>query len=180
MEVGDPVEVRMSKWGDRPHWEFDGRWLGADDLGDWVGTPAGTRHHRPGMEFLSDVDTVTLLPRERWWAATFHAPGTWCATYVDIATPPEWDGPVVRSVDLDLDVVLRSPEHGGDWYVDDEDEFAEHQLLYGYPADVVAAAERSRDEVWADATQGRGAFDGRAGAWLQRLAAPPVDRPPVI
>ena len=87
MEPGDPVHVRMSKWGDRPHWQFVGRWLGTDDLGSWIGTPAGTRHHRPGMEFDSGVDTVTLFPRGHWWAATFHAPGIWCDTYVDVTTP---------------------------------------------------------------------------------------------
>jgi len=39
MELGDPVHVRMSKWGDRPHWEFDALWLGTDDLGHWVARP---------------------------------------------------------------------------------------------------------------------------------------------
>lgn len=173
MELGDPLHVRMSKWGERPHWEFRGLWLGSDDLGDWVGTPAGTHHHRPGMEFHSDVDTVTLFPRERWWAATFHAPGIWCTAYVDMTTPPVLepgpDGVEVRCVDLDLDVIRLSEEHGGTWYVDDEDEFAEHQVAFGYPPEVVAAAEASRDEVWAAAHAGTGAFDGRAQAWLDRL-----------
>ena len=171
MELGDPLHVAMTKWGDRPHWEFDGLWLGADDLGDWVGTPAGVRHHRPGFEFVSEVDTVTLFPRERWWAATFHAPGIWCRSYVDITTPATVTAGRVTCVDLDLDVVLLSPEQGGTWYVDDEDEFAEHQVAYGYPAEVVAAAEASRDEVWAAATTGTGAFDGRAARWLGALVA---------
>lgn len=170
MELGDPLHVRMSKWGERPHWQFRGVWLGSDDLGDWVGATAGTRHHRPGMEFHSDVDTVTLFPRERWWAATFHAPGIWCTAYVDMTTPPVLepgpDGVEVRCVDLDLDVIQRAD---GTWYVDDEDEFAEHQAAYGYPPEVVAAAEASRDEVWAAAHAGTGAFDGRGQAWLDRL-----------
>ena len=162
LEVGDPLHVAMTKWGDRPHWEYDGVWLGTDDLGLWVGTPAGVRHHRPGLEFVSEVDTVTLFPRERWWAATFHAPGIWCTAYVDMATPAVLDGSVVRAVDLDLDVIRRE---SGEWYVDDEDEFEEHRVRYGYPAEVVAA----RHEVWADATTGAGAFDGRSAAWLGRL-----------
>ena len=49
----------------------------------------------------------------------------------------------------------------------DYDEFAEHQVAYGYPAEVVAAAEAARDEVWAAATSGEGAFDGRAEGWLR-------------
>ena len=129
MELGDPVHVRMAKWGERPHWEYAGVWLGTDELGSWVGAPAGTHHHRPGFEFHSDVDTVTLFPHERWWAATFHAPGIWCTAYVDMTTPAIIEGGhdaiVVRCVDLDLDVVRRAD---GTWYVDDEDEFAEHQV----------------------------------------------------
>jgi hypothetical protein len=166
MQLGEAVTVRMSKWGGRPHWEYAAVWLGSDDVGDWVGTPAGTHHHRPGAEFWSQVDTVTLLPREQWWAATFHRPGMWCATYVDMATPTVWEGTVATAVDLDLDVVLPS---GGEWYVDDEDEFAEHQVAYGYPGDVIAATERSRDQVWAAATSGTGVFDGRDQAWLEQL-----------
>ena len=170
MELGDPVHVRMSKWGDRPHWEFDALWLGTDDLGHWVGTPAGTHHHRPGFAFDSDVDTVTLFPRERWWAATFHAPGIWCTTYVDMTTPPVLEpgpsGNQVRCVDLDLDVIRGWT---GRVWVDDEDEFAEHQVTYGYPPEVVASAEAARDEVWAAAHAGTGAFDGRAQTWLGRL-----------
>ena len=33
----------MSKWGDRPHWEFDALFLGSDRHGDWLGIPVGTR-----------------------------------------------------------------------------------------------------------------------------------------
>ena len=122
------------------------------------------------MEFYSDVDTVTLFPRERWWAATFHAPGIWCTAYVDMTTPPVLapgpDGIQVRCVDLDLDVIQRAD---GTWYVDDEDEFAEHRVAYDYPPEVVAAAEAARDEVWGAAHAGIGAFDGRAHSWLSRL-----------
>lgn len=173
MELGDPVHVRMSKWGDLPHWQFVGRWLGTDDLGAWIGTPAGTHHHRPGFAFDSEVDCVTLFPREHWWAATFHAPGIWCDAYVDMTTPAivegrHTDGGVIRCVDLDLDVIRRS---SGEWYVDDEEEFAEHRVSLGYPAEVVAAAEAARDEVWEAAHAGTGAFDGRSAAWLERLRA---------
>ena len=169
-KVGEPLHVAMTKWGERPHWEYDAVRLGTDDLGLWVGTPAGVRHHRPGFEFVSEVATVTLFPRERWWAATFHAPGIWCTAYVDMATPAvldtATDPAVVRAVDLDLDVIRRE---SGEWYVDDEDEFEEHQVLYGYPADVVEAADAARHEVWAEATAGKGAFDGRAEEWLGKL-----------
>ena len=172
---GDAVRVEMSKWGDRAHWRFDGLYLGADDLGDWVGVPAGTHHARPGMEFASTVDTVTLAPRDGWWLATVHRPGTWCDVYVDIATIPVWEGNVLRSVDLDLDVVRR---RDATVYVDDEDEFAEHQRTLGYPHEVVAAAQRTCAQVLDDVRAARAPYDEASTlVWFERLDALPGSAP---
>lgn len=169
LRPGDPVRVAMSKWGDRPHWEFDAVLLGGDEHGDWLGMPAGTPHARPGMAFDSEVDSVTLAPRGGPWCATFHRPGIWVDTYVDMSTPPVWDGPVLRAVDLDLDVIRGSD---GRVWVDDEDEFAEHRVAYGYPPEVVLMAEASRDTVLGAVRRRQAPFDGATGdAWLDRLTA---------
>ena len=40
--AGDTVDVRMTKWGDRPHWEFASVYLGDDEHGDLAGFPGGT------------------------------------------------------------------------------------------------------------------------------------------
>lgn len=157
----------MTKWGERPHWEFDATFLGSDEHGDWLGIPRGTHHARPGLAFDSEVDSVTLAPREGWWCATFHAPGIWCDTYVDMSTQPVWDGAVLRAVDLDLDVIRRAD---GSVYVDDEDEFAEHRVLFDYPAEVVAAAEASRDAVLDAVRRSAAPYDGTAGRWLGVLS----------
>lgn len=161
----------MTKWGDRPHWRFLGYHLGADEYGEWLGFPQGTFNRRPGMEFHSAVPTVTLVHPERAWIATFHAPGTRTDLYVDIATPPVWDGNVLRSVDLDLDVIRRAD---GSVLVDDEDEFAEHRVRYGYPAEVVGMAEDACRTVYDAVVARRPPYDGTADPWLARLA----DRPP--
>jgi predicted RNA-binding protein associated with RNAse of E/G family len=89
------------------------------------------------------------------------------SVYVDIATPPRWDGAVVRTVDLDLDVIRLV---GGEVYVDDEDEFADHQVSLGYPDDVVAAALRSAARVRASVTGGHPPYDGSHERWLADLA----------
>src|SRR5262245_6428185 len=119
----------MSKWGGRPHWEFDAVYLGTDGYGEWCGVPGGTVFVRPGAEFVGPVDQVMLVPTDtaesRWWLATFHAEGGPVEVYADMTTPPEWDGTVLRAVDLDLDVVRGN---SGDVWLDDEDEFAEHQV----------------------------------------------------
>ena len=176
---GTRLDVVMTKWGERPHWEFAMTYLGADEHGDWAGLPAGTEFSRPGASFVSTNDQVTLVPVGGWWVATFHAPGGTAWTdlggatldlYVDITTPAERDGGVVRCVDLDLDVIRGD---NGMVMVDDVDEFAEHQLSFGYPAEVVRAAEESCTAVYAAVSDRTPPFDGAASrVWLARLGAP--------
>ncbi|GAB3022827.1 hypothetical protein GCM10011376_28530 [Nocardioides flavus (ex Wang et al. 2016)] len=184
MEPGTQIRCEMTKWGERPHWQFAGIYLGADRHGDWVGFPQGTHNQRPGYEFHSEVDCVTLVPAHGWYAATFHAPGIWCDLYIDVATPGRWDGTVLRAVDLDLDVIRMSPEPPtfvgsapqnraagpGEVFVDDEDEFAEHQVAFGYPADIVGSAQASCDELVRAVRAGLAPYDGTHQRWLAELS----------
>jgi protein associated with RNAse G/E len=104
--------------------------------------------------------------------------------YVDVATPAAWSDGEVSAVDLDLDVVL---PHGGPPYVDDEDEFADHQVRYGYPPDLVTAARAACTAVLAAVTAARAPFDAAtAQRWLERAdpswspvvsRTPPEDQP---
>jgi hypothetical protein len=170
-EPGKPVRVVMTKWGDRPHWEFDSVFLGSDEHGDWIGIPAGTTMVRPGATYVAPTDQVGLVPppgpdADRGWLATFHAEGGPVRVYVDVTTPPAWDGTVVRAVDLDLDVIRGN---AGRVWVDDEDEFAEHRVSLGYPDDLVRAAMASCDRVHADVLRDRAPYDGTAAAWLTRV-----------
>jgi uncharacterized protein len=171
-EVGDPVRIEMEKWGARPHWQIAARWLGSDQHGDWIGIPAGTPMSRPGLELTLPNDQVGLVPApgpdlERAFLATFHAPGgdTW--VYVDMTTPPRWDGHVVRTVDLDLDVILMKEGH---LVVDDEDEFVEHQVELGYPPEIVALAEASRDRIHRAIIEEQAPFDGSHQRWQDALS----------
>ena len=162
----------MSKWGDRPHWEYDAFLLGSDALGDWIGIPGGTYMSRPGAEYVAPVDQVVLVPgpgpdAERGWLAAFHAARGPVDVYVDMTTPPVWDGPVLRAVDLDLDVVRGVT---GRVWIDDEDEFAEHRVRFGYPEEVVVHAMRTCDLVAAAARASLAPYDGSAQAWLDLLA----------
>jgi uncharacterized protein len=171
-EVGDPVRIELEKWRGRPHWHIPGRWLGSDDCGDWIGIVAGTRMARPGAEVTAGFDQVGLVPApgadlDRAFLATFHAPGAQMWVYVDMTTPPVWDGATVRAIDLDLDVIRMQ---NGCVVIDDEDEFAVHQLELGYPPDIVAMAEATRDRVHAAILAEHPPFDGRHEAWLERLA----------
>ena len=137
---GSSVRVRFTKWGGKRHHGAELVYLGADEHGDWLGDPAGNQWAGGPKSFVSVTDNVLLVPPDRGMTAMFYTehPEQAFELYVDITTPPVWDGDLVTAVDLDLDVIRR---FDGSWYVDDEDEFAEHQVAYGYPPELVAAAE---------------------------------------
>jgi uncharacterized protein len=166
------VRVLTRKWPDDPHWEFDAVRLGVDALGHWVGVPKGTWLSKPGKGFTAWADHVVLLPHDAWWVATIYGSDLDRPVdfYVDMTTPCSWsaDGSEVRCVDLDLDVIQ---ETDGRVWIDDEDEFAAHQVVLGYPAEVIAAAEASATEVFAAITAGRAPFDGSALRWIEKLRA---------
>lgn len=162
----------MTKWGGRPHWVFDAAYLGSDEHGDWLGIPAGTRMRRPGADYVAPTNQVGLVPppgpdAERGWLATIHDEGGPVRVYVDITTPPLWDGAMLRAVDLDLDVLCGAT---GRVWVDDEDEFAAHRVAFGYPDDVVRAAVHSCERVHTLVAGRAAPYDGSAAAWLARLA----------
>lgn len=144
LQRGDVVPVRFGKWGGRPRWEMDLRYLGSDEFGDWLGSPAGMPMRRPGWTTQTDAECAFLVPRDADFVASFNGRGVPTAIYVDVTDRPRWADGTVRAIDLDLDVVKRWE---GTVLVDDEDEFAEHQVELGYPADVVAAAQRSCDAL---------------------------------
>ncbi|MEN8114745.1 MAG: DUF402 domain-containing protein, partial [Actinomycetota bacterium] len=125
-----------------PHWAFDLERLGEDDHGVWLWGPAGTRIQR-GSEKPKHTRRgfVKLITPNRWWTAVWNdgggGPKGTIDVYVDVITPATWDGDAVNLVDLDLDVIRRV---NGDVEIDDEDEFEEHRVLFGYPDHVVDKA----------------------------------------
>jgi len=174
---GTPVAGRFTKWGGGRHWEWDGRYLGSDEHGHWWYAPVGTWCARPGVEFVEASGWVSLVPHEGAYAVGFYPAHREISIYVDMTTEPVWQrrdtgdgGPEweVTMVDLDLDVVLTRDGH---LYVDDEDEFAEHRVQLGYPAEVVALAERWRDLVLAAVAGGDEPFATVGHAWLGRAEA---------
>ena len=174
MDPGSPLRVVARKWGDRPHWEFDAVHLGSDVHGTWAGVPVGTVIARPGATVVTRQPQVVLFPEAAPFVATFYAPDADppCRVYVDIATVPEFSPGFVTSVDLDLDVIVGT--HGRVW-VDDEDEFAEHRVVWGYPEEVVALARASCDDVVTAVTNRDAPFDGTHETWMDLLLRPTLE-----
>jgi predicted RNA-binding protein associated with RNAse of E/G family len=165
------VDVRFTKWGGRRHWECALEPLGEDRHGTWLGGREGTSMRRgDGTLFPQGHDFVMLVPVEGDWICSVNAPtgNTSIAVYIDITDRPRIADGVVHAVDLDLDVARL---WDGSVVVLDEDEFAEHQVRYGYPPDVVAAARATCDELSARLTAGVQPFEIAARHRLEAWAA---------
>ncbi|SEO10041.1 DUF402 domain-containing protein [Actinacidiphila rubida] len=160
------VRVDYHKYDGSLHWNLRMRRLGEDEHGVWLGLPANgitRKGHNPAV--LVPEAHVILFPRGDWWTATFNDAPRKTEIYCDITTPPEWPSQdTVTMVDLDLDVLRK---RGADApLLVDEDEFAEHQVRYGYPPDVVTAAQDAAERLMVAVRDGTGPFDGSHERWL--------------
>lgn len=170
--AGTPVHLDYRKWGGLEHWQEPSVYLGEDEHGRWLYVARGTVSTRPGARFEAVTDAVRLIPDA---AHTLIINGPQpnpraYNLYADIATVPEWirssAGWTVQCIDLDLDVIRR---YDGEIFVDDEDEFAQHQVELNYPAEVVRDAERSCREVLSAMTAGEAPYDeATAATWFAR------------
>lgn len=163
------VEVRFTKWGGKRHWHYHLESLGTDQYGWWLGGHPGIPIQRGNEEpMVQPHDFVVLVPTEGNWIANWNA-ATDTAIYVDVTTAPVRLPGAVEAVDLDLDVVrLRD----GTVQVLDEDEFAEHQRLYGYPAEVIAEAESTTADLVARITAATEPFGAVGSSRLAAFARP--------
>ncbi|GAB3282224.1 DUF402 domain-containing protein [Microbacterium sp. MEC084] len=163
--AGTPLTFRWRKWDGSPHWQHECVYLGADEYGDWLGQVPGSHSFRPGREITLRAPSVVLLPAGREdYVLTFNGEPELTRVYIDIAWAVGWDdGGQPVAIDMDLDVVRRLDYRGV--YIDDEDEWEEHRVRYGYPARVIelleatahdlAARVRAHEEPFDDATAER-------------------------
>jgi protein associated with RNAse G/E len=161
------MKVVYRKYGGSLHWHHSGRLLGEDEHGTWVGCAAGTAGRRgdePPVVWESAF--VLLFPRDAWWTAVFNAEPREPEIYCDVTTVPEWRDGEVTMVDLDLDV-LRFRD--GRLHLDDEDEFAEHQVRYAYPDEIISQAERSAAWLMKAVGGATGPFGGAHERWLSAV-----------
>jgi protein associated with RNAse G/E len=167
--TGDPVRVVYRKYDGSLHWNQSAQLLGEDEFGVWCGAPAGTPVSR-GDQLVNPAEHnhAMLFPRDGWWTASFNAAPHRTDVYCDITTVPTWPSPdVVTMVDLDLDVRRRRT---GLVEILDEDEFAVHQVRYGYPAEVIAQAWAAAEWLAAALTDRIEPFGSAYRHWLDMIA----------
>ncbi|HET6296324.1 MAG TPA: DUF402 domain-containing protein [Kribbella sp.] len=137
------VRVVYRKYDGKLHWHQWMQYLGEDQYGVWLGALANSVSQRGSEPEVTHASAyVQLFPRDRWFTAIFNDEPRSTEIYCDITTPVEFGEEEIRMIDLDLDVIKR---RDGTVFVDDEDEFADHQVKYAYPAEVIAAAQASCD-----------------------------------
>jgi len=151
-------------------------YLGSDEWGDWFGQRGGWRSDRPGRSVVVVEDNVTLLPPSGDHVLTMNARPHLTRVYIDIAWDAGWSADGVPSgIDMDLDVVDRE---GRGVYIDDEDEWEEHRVLYGYPLDIAEKLEAVTAHLAEVVAAEQPPYDrATAERWLARLVDSTGDSP---
>jgi hypothetical protein len=165
----DEVDVVFRKFDGRLHRRAVELYLGEDEWGTWLGVPVGTEVHyvAAGFTRADEHRGVRLVPHAGWYTALFFAPTRKLEMYCDITAPAVWAGRTeVSIVDLDLDVTRT---HRGRVSLLDEDEFAAHQLSYGYPPEVIRNAAQAAQQVLAASRDRVTPFDSHYLSWLDRV-----------
>jgi hypothetical protein len=165
-----PIRVVYRKYDGSLHWHMQLGWLGADEHGTWLAAPAGSQCQRGSEEPVAFPQAyVLLIPRAGAWTMACNAEPCWTELYIDITTVPRWiAGDRVEMVDLDLDVVRRFDRSAE---ILDEDEFAGHQVRYGYPPEVISQAEHTASAMLAAVASGAEPFSQVCRAWLAKVPA---------
>jgi hypothetical protein len=173
------VVLQYEKWGGRPHYCGAVFHLGDAEFGTWLWGPVGRTIYRGETPaFVTEQPSLTLVPPDAWWAPSWWLEHPEITLYVNINTPALWNNGHAVSVDLDLDVVAFVD---GRVEVVDQDEFAEHRQMYGYPPRIVAGAEHAAATVRDLVCRGEPLFDGvRAQSWSSRALSSNLTPPAIL
>ena len=164
------VTIQFLKKPDVIHWGFEAFRLGEDEYGVWLAIPEGTRRWKGEVDRSPVLSNdVFCVPSGGWWTLHFNGENTSKSHFVDITTPSTWVSTGrVEMIDLDLDVVLH---RDGTVEVEDEDEFAVHQLQYGYTGEEILKAREPTDQIVAALYAGEEPFFEVARSWWEQVEA---------
>lgn len=168
--MSELIRLTFRKYDGTLHWHSVLRRLGEDEHGLWLGWSRGQQVARGSQPPITlETPYVRLVRREDWWCGTFNDAPVLTEIYCDVTTVARWTAPdELTLVDLDLDVLrLRD---GTAPFIDDEDEFLEHQARYRYPADVIAKARETADALLESVKADEEPFATAYHRWLALVA----------
>ena len=167
LQPGAAVAVRALKYDNSPYRRWTGRLVARTAASVVLEANFGPEVEGRSPFFAGDRALEYFYFDRGYNIIAGYAPdGALRACYCNICAPASLaltgDGPEVRFVDLDIDVLVR-PD--GECIVTDEDEFAANGRRYGYPVAVRDAARAAVDLLLAAVRERRPPFDtiGLAG-----------------
>lgn len=156
------VVVTSRKWNGCIHRRAVVVELGTDAVGTWLWVAGG---EVPTGTFAA-VPSLRLIPIGAMWSAHFRPASPSQRRpkqlYVDITTPATRRGDLIEFIDLDLDVEQLDD---GPVRVLDRDEFTTHSEDWGYPHEVIQAAEETCRTIVRAVSRGEPPFDGSHVPW---------------
>src|ERR1700755_1565694 len=164
----ETVRVVYTKYDGSAHRDYPARRFETDELGVWLGVPRGPPSVYHGRPSVGPIPFVLLTPHHAWWTGMFNPPPRTSEVYCDITTPARWEGDTVHIIDLDLDVVRRRETAAVE--LRDEDEFDEHRVQYGYPADLIGEARAAPARLMTALGDGSEPFAGQYHKYLLQVA----------
>jgi len=160
--------MEFTKWGGTRHWRYELEELGADAYGTWFAGRPGTALQRGDEPPIFELHGfVTLVPVIGDWIAIWRSVGD-LAIYVDVTDTPRRRGSRIDAVDLDLDVVAF---RDGRVEIIDVDEFEDHRITLGYPAQIAASAQATAMWLLDQIPLRTPPFDDTGPSWLAKAAA---------
>jgi protein associated with RNAse G/E len=166
-----PFTVHSTKYDGSLHYRYQARVVREEpNLLVLYGAP-GTPLDSYRGQFPAANHTLEFYWSDRRYnlSVNWHADWQPRTHYINIATPATWPNGTLHFIDLDLDVIWRAAT--GEVILDDEDEFALHQVRFGYPADLIAQAWRASEEVRTMIAERTYPFDGSLHAWRPDVPA---------
>jgi protein associated with RNAse G/E len=163
----ETVRVVYTKYDGSAHRDYPARRFETDEIGTWLGVTRGTPSVYHGRPSIEQIPFVLVIPHHAWWTGMFNPPPRTSEIYCDITTPARWEGDTVHIIDLDLDVVRRRDSELVE--LRDEDEFAEHRELFGYPEDLVVEARAAAEKLMVALGDGSEPFASRYQKFLHEV-----------
>lgn len=162
----DPVTVQFYKYGGALHWGIETRRLGEDQWGIWLAYPEGANRWKGHEKRSPNPDPgVVCVPHDDWWLMLYSPAHSTITHFIDVNTPGRWSDGQVELIDLDLDIVVNID---GSVEIDDEDEFAAHQVDLGYPSSMIDRARSTADRLLAEVSTGEEPYFETAAAWFEK------------